>query len=320
MIHVLVTSAGTASAINVIKALRLQREFELRIYAVDYDYTAPGLYLADKFELIPKSDSQNYIPAIIDFCSRMNISIIFPIHSCEIEVFAENQLAFEREGIQLFIPSITAIRKCNDKKLMCDLVRKIGILTPACYDLDDNLCKFPMIAKPNNRSGSRDQFKIKDPIDLAYVRQKYKEHLIQEWIDGTEITVDCLFGPESTLIVASPRLRIQVKAGQCVKGMTIRHDKIVELCLAIAKRINYSGPANLQFIINNNQPYFIEINPRFAAGGLMLTVNAGANIPWMILSWLINKNFGSYYEIQEGMIMLRYYEEVYLDKPDYVKK
>ena len=54
MVKALVTSAGTASSINVIKALKCQREYEIEIIAVDADRTAPGLYLADEYTVVPK--------------------------------------------------------------------------------------------------------------------------------------------------------------------------------------------------------------------------------------------------------------------------
>ena len=54
-----------------------------------------------------------------------------------------------------------------------------------------------------------------------------------------------------------------------------------KLAHKICEHLEVVGACNIQFIENKDGIYFIELNPRFAAGGLMLTVNAGANIPLM---------------------------------------
>lgn len=312
MIHILVTSAGTASAINVIKSLRLQKQFDLTIHAIDSDQTAPGLYLADRFVLVPRIDSPDYIPTIINYCQKEDITVVFPIHSSEIELFAEKRDLFKVNGFKMLIPPLEAIRICNNKRSFCDLARKIGIASPENYTWDEYGFEFPVIAKPNDKSGSKGIFKISDGIDFSYARAKFPNHLLQEWIEGSEVTVDCLYNESSRLLTASPRVRLLTKAGQCVKGKTVQNDAIVECCRRIGEEIKYAGPANIQFIIKDNIPYFIEMNPRFAAGGLMLTVHAGANIPLMILKLLITGEESLSGELEDGLLMLRYYEEIFL--------
>jgi carbamoyl-phosphate synthase large subunit len=314
MINILVTSAGTASAINVIKSLKLQKEFDVKIYAVDIDITAPGLYLADAFCIVPRNNSPDYLPVIIEYCKKEDISVIFPIHSSDIKIFADNCTEISRNNIKMLIPPSDAINICNDKKNMCRCVKEAGINAPLTIDIHDKNLAFPLIAKPNNKSGSQDIFKIVDDTDLTYAKTKFGDHLFQEWIDGVEVTVDCLFDKNSNLIVGSPRKRLVTKAGQCVKGITFQSSLIFSYCKTIGKMINFVGPANIQFIIQNEIPYFIEMNPRFAAGGLMLTTHAGANIPQMILEILENDAFVPSPEIIEGLIMTRYYEEFYISE------
>ena len=63
-----------------------------------------------------------------------------------------------------------------------------------------------------------------------------------------------------------------------------------------------------------NKYYFIEINPRYAAGGLMLTVKAGANLPFLALKMMkgisINKKDLIH---KEGVMMTRYWEEIIIE-------
>ena len=66
-INILVTSSGVMSAVNVIKSLRLQNEYDLKIIAIDMDEYAPGLYLADKKYLCPPvKQSNDYLSFIFE--------------------------------------------------------------------------------------------------------------------------------------------------------------------------------------------------------------------------------------------------------------
>jgi biotin carboxylase len=67
----------------------------------------------------------------------------------------------------------------------------------------------------------------------------------------------------------------------------------------------------VQFIKSNGRYFFIDFNPRYAAGGLMLTVMAGANIPLMSIQLMMGRRF-SVPSIQPNLIMTRYWEEIML--------
>jgi biotin carboxylase len=64
-----------------------------------------------------------------------------------------------------------------------------------------------------------------------------------------------------------------------------------------------------------NKFYFIEINPRYAAGGLMLTVNAGTNIPLLALKVMLGVPIeNSELRHIPDIGITRYWEEIILNK------
>jgi carbamoyl-phosphate synthase large subunit len=311
-IRVLVTSAGTASAINVIKALRLQRELPIRILAVDADATAPGLYLADDHAAIPKSSDSDYIPELLRLCASHGILALYPIYSKEIEVVAENIQHFIDRDIRLLVSKAEIVRLCNDKRRVYNVVAKLGIHIPRLIS-DDNIPVFPIFAKPNTASGAQDAQLIEVEADWAYMRRKYPDFLYQEFISGPEYTVDVLCDNQSHLVVASPRLRLATKAGQSVKGKTVHEPRLVNLCATLCKSIGIVGPCNVQFIEHGDEFVFIEVNPRYAAGGLMLTVRSGANLPLLALKLMLGKSILPP-KVQGGVMMLRYWDEVFIQQ------
>jgi len=193
---------------------------------------------------------------------------------------------------------------------MCDRAAALGFSTPrfvACA----TPASFPLFGKPNRASGSRGATRIQDMADWRYSREKHPDFVYQEFIEGAEYTVDVLCDRKSNVIVASPRLRLATRSGQSIKGATVEEPELVRLCAVMCSAIGMIGPCNLQFIRRGREFFFIELNPRYAAGGLMLTVRAGANIPLLALRLMLGESVDPP-RVRTGMMMLRYWDEIFL--------
>ncbi|HEY4799422.1 MAG TPA: ATP-grasp domain-containing protein, partial [Bacteroidia bacterium] len=128
---------------------------------------------------------------------------------------------------------------------------------------------------------------------------------------GEEITVDVFCNSVSKPLVISPRIRLAVKSGQTVKGETIDSVRFIDAVQKICGLVQMKGVCNIQFFLSKGQLIFLEINPRFAAGGLMLTVAAGANIPLLVLKSILNFDVDEVEcQVKKGLKMTRYWEEI----------
>ena len=116
-VKVLITSAGVASAINVISALKKSSKFELYIHASDMSKNAAGLYLADDYSLTPPSSDKKYISKIIEIVDKNKIDFIFPIHSSEIELFSSSLSLLKEKNIGLLVPKPKSVNLCNSKNI-----------------------------------------------------------------------------------------------------------------------------------------------------------------------------------------------------------
>ena len=67
---VLVTSAGVATASNVINALKLARDMKVRTVAVDVNPYAVGLHRADAGYLVPPCSDPGYVDSLLALCKR----------------------------------------------------------------------------------------------------------------------------------------------------------------------------------------------------------------------------------------------------------
>lgn len=315
---VLVSSVGTASAMTVIKALKRQNEIPVYIVAIDVDILAPGLHMADKYYLVPPATDASYVDTIIEICKKENLQCFIPTFSKELKKIAENKLVFEKNNIKTFISPSNVIDLCNDKRRMYDFVKKLGIKTPATYTINEaksiQFNAFPLFVKPITGSSSIGAIKINNQAELDNVLNTYKDVVIQDFVKGDEVTVDIICDENSVPLVISPRTRLVVKSGQTFKGNTFQAPNVEESVNKLCKALGIIGPCNIQFFIVNGEPIFIEVNPRFAAGGLMLTIQAGANIPLILLKLMLGQPISRpECQVKPNMYMTRFLEEIILD-------
>lgn len=306
-VKILISGAGTASAVSAIKALRGQAEIAVELYAADSDGSAAGLYLADHGLRLPRLTDPEFLDKTILECKRLGIGIIVPTYSKEIHVFAQARHRFQENGISMLVPNPDSVALANDKLRMNQFAGTCGLKIPRVV-IPGEWPGFPYVIKRNQGSGS-------DGLRIVQNRQTHvhswdtQREIAQELIEGREFTVDALCDHKSRLIVCSPRERIQVKAGQAVKARTAAAPELAQLVERLLNAMAFVGPCNLQFIQRDADYIFLELNPRLAAGGLMLTVKAGGNIPLLIVKLLLNMKVDPV-KVAAGLMMIRYYEEL----------
>lgn len=314
---VLVTSAGTASAISVIKALKNYATGTFHIVAVDIDSSAAGLYLADEFFIVPPYSDEGYIKHLIKIAEKTGAAYLFPIYSKEIPVIAENHAVLRASGLQTFLPDVEAIRRCNSKVEMYRIAEEGDFAPPKTYTLQESESLteaiYPLFAKPVEGSSSTGARVISTRQELLQVKSVERPFLVQELLDGEEITVDVLCDRDYKPLVVAPRIRLATKAGQSVKGRTIDNARFVPLIARICAAFKLVGVCNVQFFRKGDTLRFLEINPRFAAGGLMLTVAAGKNIPALLIDLMDGLVVAPQLEGNKNLLMTRYWEEIIIE-------
>lgn len=310
-ISVLVTSAGVSSAVNVIKSLRLQSEFNISIIAVDIDKLAAGLHLADYFYISPPiTKPDGYLECLYGICEKHNVKALYPCYSKELSLISEARERFSELGVATLLSASHVIDLCNDKTHILGCVQNMGIRTPKIFT-NPKESDLPLFSKLVEGSGSRGAIYVENQYILKGLLASPEKRIYQEFIKGDEYTVDILCDKESNVLFAGPRKRIQTKAGQSVKGVTIHNKVLQEYIERICRLIGVVGVCNIQFIEKDGKFYFIELNPRYAAGGLMLTVHAGANLPLAALKLMFGLPIGKL-ELKHtpNVAMTRYWEEI----------
>ena len=314
--NILFTSVG--------RRVELLKEFRQSMYrskivgqiiAADLKPTAPALSIADAAELVPQVNDPRYIDSLLDICARHQIDILIPLIDTELHLLALHQQQFSDLGVTVLISSLATIEICNDKNRTNHFFAEIGVKTPKIYNsikIDD--WHFPLIVKPSMGSSSVGVHKVNNQVELDFFTNYVENAIVQELIIGDEYTIDCLVDFHGKAISIVPRLRMETRAGEISKGVTVKNPALI----AAAKLVVESLPGGIGcitiqcFLQRDGEIILIEINPRFG-GGYPLSYQAGADFP----SWMMQLFNGGDPQIaidewEDDLVMLRYDNAIFV--------
>ncbi len=316
---ILITSAGRRT--SLLKAfLDAAHRRRWRVLGGDCDSLAPALYLADEAVRLPKVLSPEYVPALLDLVKQHDIRLIVPTIDTELPVLARNREQFTAAGCVALVSSSRLIKIAGDKDLTVKAYADAGIETPRSWLPDETpASELPaqLFVKPRDGSASQNAFAIKRS-QLVSTLQQVPNAIIQEKLDGPEITIDALLDLDGRPVHFVPRIRIRTMAGESIQGVTICDDALrpwVVRVLEVTASLGGRGPQTLQAFLTRRGPVLSEVNPRFG-GGFPLTQAAGGHYPEWILQNLdhvtLTPSFGQY---RKNLFMTRYYQEHFTEQP-----
>ncbi|GAB6155703.1 ATP-grasp domain-containing protein [Desulfosporosinus burensis] len=321
--NILFTSAGRRVAlVRHFKKILNELRIVGKVVVADLQSNAPTRFIADGSVLVPPVANPSYVESILRACKDYNIQMVVPLIDPELGVLAEHKEQFRKMGVRLLVSSKQVNDICFDKRNTSRFLQSIGVETPRISDanriLEDNEGSYPYFVKPACGSGSIGATRVNNRAELEFYMKHVPEAIIQEFVPGEEYTIDVLVDFEGKVRCAVPRLRIETRAGEVSKGMTVKDPEIIEQSIKIVSALPGAlGCITLQCIRTvDNQLKFIEINPRFG-GGFPLAIEAGADFP----KWIIQLLRGSKVNIEidewdDGIVMLRYDDAVFVRKED----
>ena len=303
---ILVPGAAAPAGINAIKSLRMGG-FQGKIVATDSSYLSPGFFMCEVNEVIPEADNHSFIDRLNEIVEKYGVNLLLPTSGFDIYPYSEFRDQLIKRGAFPVVSDMDSLVTCKDKMLTYDRLKSKFDLPFTTTDPTE-ISSFPVMAKPRYGKGSRDIMRLDNTDDIGYVTSKMKDLIFQEFLPGTEYTIDVLSDLDKKAILAVPRIRIQTKAGISTKGRILKNRRIEEECKQIADFIGIKGPCCIQMKEDANGIIkLVEINPRMG-GGTIFTTLAGANFPMMLIDMVEHKRV-KMPEVNE-ITVIRYYEEI----------
>ncbi|WP_373539643.1 ATP-grasp domain-containing protein [Chamaesiphon sp.] len=314
--NILLTSVGRR--VELLKAFRqsmYRSNISGQIITADLKRSAPASFLADRVELVPRIDDPNYIEKLLDICDRHCIDLLIPLIDTELHLLSLHRQKFKERGVTLLLSSERTNEICFSKKETGIFFAQIGVKTPKIHDLSQNLeLTFPLIVKPNTGSSSIGVHYVRDRTELDFFVTYIKDAIVQELIVGDEYTIDILVDFKGNAISIVPRLRLETRAGEVSKGVTVKNPALITAAKYVVDSLPGAiGCITIQcFLQANGEIVFIEINPRFG-GGYPLSYRAGADFPsWIVQSLAGNNPKVAIDEWEDDLAMLRYDDAIFV--------
>lgn len=316
-LNILFTSAGRrVSLIKLFRAALDELGVSGTLVTADMQALVPARSAADVHEIVPAVHDPEYVDRLCTLCRRHRIHLIVPLIDTELLLLAQHRTAFATLGVTLLASSEAVASLTLDKRKTHAFFRANGIPTPclrSVEDLDRGSAPFPVMVKPATGSGSVGVALARSMRELRFHVERVRDPIVQDVVEGDEYTLDILLDFTGTVRCVVPRKRIEVRAGEVSKAVTVRHELLIAEGTRIAGLLPGAlGPLTLQgFVKDDGTVSFIEINPRFG-GGFPLSAAAGANFPRWIIEWVLGRDPEiGLADWQDGMYMLRYDEGLF---------
>lgn len=312
--NILIGSCGGLTGFYLIKELKKN---DVKLFGIDIDELNPSKFFLDGFFIVPKlQEEEKFIKYLIEILNKEKIDIYIPTLSKEIRVISKYEKKIRENTRSKFLVSpYESIKELENKERCYKNLKILNIKVPELYEKIEEL-RFPVFMKPKYGSGSKNSMKIYNLDEYKFYTQKYNDVFFMENLEGKEYTIDTYFDKEGKLISYNQRERIKSNGGAVVITKNNYDYDFKNIILKLSKNYIIKGCANFQFIMQNGTPYLIDINLRFASGGLPLSIKSGLNIIELLIKDLYNIEFEEkdYKVDKKERTMYRYYEEFFYEE------
>ena len=277
-----VTGVGAIIGQGIIRSLRASNR-EVRIVGIDRNPRTLGTYMCDIFEAKPCVDesSTEYLDFWSNIVSTHRIALVLPGLELDMHFLNCRRTWFEQLGTVVALSTAGLIEQTGDKWTFGQVLASMGYpVIPSArpdswQEAIDALGPPPLLLKPRQGNGSRGIVKLEDGRDFDYWTEKSRTPWMLQRIVGSdeqEYTVG-VFGLGDGRYIGPIifRRRLSV-AGNTLEAEVIRRHIVLEAAVErLCAQFTPVGPTNLQFRLEGDTPYLLEINPRFSSSNSLRT-------------------------------------------------
>lgn len=314
-IKILIGSCGGLTGLFIAKQLKKDFFVDCETYGIDFNEKIPTKKFLDKFFKVPSlSNESDFIESLIFILNQGNIDIYFPTHSKETYIISKNENYIRNNTKAKFIISpYDTYKALENKKIAYLTLKDIGIDVPKIYCAGQEINEFPIFTKPEIGSGSKNNFILNSNEEVTLIKEKYPDNFFMEYINGREYTVDCIYSSSGDFISYNQRIRNKTLGGAVVITTNNFDVDFQSEIIKISEKYKIKGPCNFQFFCNDKRKILIDVNLRFASGGLPLTIESNVNVLEIMIKDMmgIKVNKYDYTSDKKDRTMYRYFEEFY---------
>jgi len=257
-IKILISGAGAASTIGIIRTLRPLNRYE--IVTLDAEPFSYGLKIADSGYVAPYGYAPGFQETLEKIVERERPKYLVPLIDTEIAKF---HAIAQKYDARVVAPVPEFCRMSFDKWRTYEGLSGAGIPMPetSLATIDPERVSYPAVVKPRSGTGSRGVAYLEKPDDLrdylAKAQSPPEDYIIQRRLTGKEYSVSVVVGLGGPVLAVVPKESI-IKRGMSIVAVTRNFPKIDRLSRRIQEHLRPDGPFNLQlFVTEAGEPYVL---------------------------------------------------------------
>jgi carbamoyl-phosphate synthase large subunit len=286
------------------------------VVAADPNPLAPAQYAAHHRIAVPRIEDPAYVPALQELCEEHDVGAVVPLTDLDIEV-----LAHARADGQLpaFVPDPEIARATFDKYEAHLLLTRLGLPSPPTVLPGGPVESYPVMVKPRRGSGARSIHRADDARAAEFFVDYVAEPtMVQKFMDGPELSIDCLSDLEGRCLNAIPRTMLESRGGESIKGAPIADPELIDLGRQVVEALGVRGPCTVQVFRDKDIGLGItDVNTRFGGAfpAPMYAAHPGHTYPELIVRMARGERIEPHVgDFRTGMTFTRYYWQLELDE------
>lgn len=331
--RILITGCGALSK-ELIDDMRNNKDGEeIFVVGINNNQNALLKTSVNKAVVVPSITDKNYLPTLLNICRKYDIQVIIPYITKELPILAKNRHLFEDNGIRVSVASSEALAIVNDK---VELQKKFGKYMPpqiipnnieevesfikkygnVCCKIKDgcggvgfcvideqkafDICLIGKTGKPKYITKSY----------LSKLLELYKGKIIlQKYINGLDYSTSALSENGNVKAICG-YVGYEMQYGCVVDGEIKKNEKAYAIHKEIIEKTKLDGNSCADFIIDGDNVYLLEINPRIN-GSLPFVTKSGADFLYDRCKMLIGEYKEKEYHFNYGLKMEKYFAATY---------
>lgn len=209
MFTILFTAIGRR--VELIKAFQesfKKKNIEARVLGVDTNpQMASAAYFVDQVFSVPRVNEAGYVEALLEICQMEKVDVIVPLFEPEFATLDEQRQDFLDQGTFVLLSNRNALKTCNDKLNTYTFFTENDVKTPTTWlaTTFSGDISAPLFVKPCSGMGAQGAKKVISSMELDSALEYSENMIIQQYISGTEYTLDILVDLDGHVLSVVPR-------------------------------------------------------------------------------------------------------------------
>lgn len=232
----------------------------------------------------PFADEEAFIQCLLDKIDELKPKVLLPTHDESVVIMRHR----DRFPADVIIPyeSEELLLTLANKSKATSLAYTAGVPIPNVYKNIDEVTKYPVVFKTVIGNSAKGVYFPNSREELLKCMENHKmeDTLLEEWIGGTDYSVDCVrwdgFWQSSVYHALVTKTN---GGGTTTQREIVSAPELEKYARMLLESVDFHGVCGLDFRYDprTGMAAFIEVNARFT-GGLATPITAGFDIPWIV--------------------------------------